>query len=97
MKNAGLDGFFEQLLSIAEIEKYKPDLGTYRWAAEKTGVAVGDCMLIAAHGWDITGALRAEMRAAFLARLGKSLYPLAPEPEIVGKDLIEAAGMLIAM
>ncbi len=97
LENAGLTEFFEQRLSVGEIGTYKPDLKTYRWAAEKTGVEVGDCMLIAAHGWDITGALRAEMRAGFLARPGKSLYPLAPEPELVGKDLRDAANLLAAL
>ncbi len=97
MENSGLTEFFEQRLSVGEIRTYKPDLRTYRWAAEKTGVAVGDCMMIAAHGWDIAGALRAEMRAGFLARPGKSLYPLAPEPELVAKDLKEAADLLAAL
>ena len=97
LENAGLTEFFEQRLSVGEIGTYKPDLKTYRWAAEKTGVEVGDRMLIAAHGWDITGALRAEMRAGFLARPGKSLYPLAPEPELVGKDLRDAANLLAAL
>ncbi len=97
IENAGLTEFFEHRLSVGEIETYKPDLKTYRWAAEKTGVEVGDCMLIAAHGWDITGALRAGMRATFLARPRKSLYPLALEPELVAKDLQAAAEVLAAL
>ena len=39
-------------------------------------------MLIAAHGWDVTGARLTGMRAAFIARPGKTLYPLGPEVEI---------------
>lgn len=97
LENAGLTAFFEQRLSVGEIGTYKPDLRTYRWAAEKTGVAVGECMLIAAHGWDVAGALRAGMRAAFLARPGKSLYPLASEPELVAKDLEVVAEKLVAI
>ncbi len=97
MENAGLTEFFEQRLSVGETGTYKPDLSTYRWAAEKMGVAAGDCMLVAAHGWDVAGALRAGMGAAFLARPGKSLYPLAPEPGLVAKDLQAAAEVLVAM
>jgi 2-haloacid dehalogenase len=54
-------------------------------------------MLIAAHGWDIAGALWAGLRAAFLSRPGAQLYPLAPAPEIVEPDLSKAAGRLIQM
>jgi 2-haloacid dehalogenase len=39
-------------------------------------------MLIAAHGWDVTGALHAELQAAFIFREGKSQYPLAPPPDL---------------
>lgn len=97
MENAGLSGFFEKLLSIGSLETYKPDPGTYNWAAKEMGVPPGDCMLVAAHGWDVTGALRAGLRAGFLARPGKALYPLSPKPELIAKDLKEAAAILVAM
>lgn len=97
MENAGLSEFFEKRLSVGAIKIYKPDLKAYSWAAEEMGVAPGDCMLIAAHGWDITGALQAGMRGAFLGRPGKSLYPLSPLPEISATDLGKAAGMLVGM
>ena len=48
-------------------------------------------MLIAAHGWDIAGALAANWRAAFVARQGKQLYPIAPQPEIAEHDILEIA------
>lgn len=94
MKNSGLGRFFEQFFSIGETKYYKPDLRTYRWAAEKMNLPIENCMLIAAHGWDITGAMRAGMRTAFIARPGKSLYPLAGQPEIIAEDLISVARVL---
>lgn len=97
IENAGLTQFFERRLTVGEIEIYKPDLRSYRWAVDQMGVPVEDCMLIAAHGWDITGALRAGMRAAFLARPGKALYPLSPEPELIAQDLAVAAEKLAAL
>ncbi|WP_262506332.1 hypothetical protein [Rufibacter tibetensis] len=38
-------------------------------------VKLEDIMLVAAHGWDVAGALRAGARAAFLSRPGQALYP----------------------
>ena len=97
MENAGLTEFFEKRLSVGSIKTYKPDLRTYKWAAKEMGVGLEDCMLVAAHGWDIAGALQAGMRGAFLARPGKSLYPLAMKPEISAADLEKAAETLVEM
>lgn len=97
MKNAGLTEYFEKRLSVGSIEIYKPDLRTYKWAAEEIGVAIEDCMLVAAHGWDIAGALQAGMRGAFVTRPRKCLYPPAPKPEIVAADLKQVAEILMGM
>jgi 2-haloacid dehalogenase len=97
IKNAGLTELFEDLLSIEDIQMFKPHIHVYRWAARKMGVRSNECLLVAAHGWDIAGALWAGWRAAFLSRPGAQLYPLAPAPEIVAPDLRLAAERLIAM
>lgn len=47
--------------------------------------------LVAAHDWDVAGALLAGCSAAFIAHPGKVLNPLMSLPDIVGKDLIEVA------
>ena len=97
MKNSGLQKFLTDRLSVESVGYFKPHPHVYRWAARKMQHDIGDCMLVAAHGWDIAGALWAGMRAAFLARPGKQLYPLAPEPEINEKDFKLAAERLIAL
>jgi 2-haloacid dehalogenase len=51
--------------------------------------------LVAAHAWDVAGALRAGCRAAFTARPGMVLDPLAPRPDVVGADLAEVATALL--
>ena len=89
LKYASLTEYFEQTLSIDTIKKYKPALETYKWAAEQLSVNTAEVMLVAAHGWDIAGALQAGLQAAFIERKGQSLYALSPKPQIVGKNLIE--------
>ncbi len=97
MKNAGLMDMFEERLSIEDLQMFKPHTHSYNWAARKMGVRPDECLLVAAHGWDVAGALWAGWRAAFLSRPGAQLYPLAPGPEIVEPDLKRAAANLIAM
>jgi len=97
IQNAGLNDLFEQRLSVEEVQLFKPHSHVYRWAARKLGFAAEECMLIAAHGWDVAGAIWAGCRAAFISRPGAQLFPLAPVPEIVEPDMLGAAKRLIAM
>jgi 2-haloacid dehalogenase len=94
---AGLASAFEQILSADMVRRLKPSPEPYQLAAERMGVALGDIRLIAAHAWDIAGALRAGCAAAFVARLGMVLDPLVPQPDIVGADLHEVADQILAV
>lgn len=96
-KNAGLLEFFEERLSIEDMGKFKPHTDAYDWAARKMGIQPNECLLVAAHGWDIAGAIWAGWRGAFIGRPGAQLYPLAPAPEINESDLALVAEKLISL
>ena len=57
------------------------------------GVALEECMLIAAHGWDVAGALWAGWRAAFVSRPGQQIFPLAPKCQFQLVDLYDLTTM----
>lgn len=95
LEHAGLTNYFEQTLSIDAVKKYKPALESYQYAAKALGVKTEDMLLVAAHGWDMAGAMAAGMQAAFIERKGQSLYPLAAKPLYIGKDLAEIAQAII--
>lgn len=91
LTNAGIVDLFDRQLSIQDIGLYKPHRDVYTWAAKSMRISVADCMLVAAHGWDVAGALAANMRAAFVSRPGQQLYPLSPQPEIIEKTVEKIA------
>ncbi len=93
--NSGLREYFEQVLSADAVERLKPALEPYRMAAESLGVEVGQVRLVAAHAWDVVGAMRAGCAAAFVARPGMVLNPLAERPDVVGSDLREVADQIL--
>lgn len=95
-ESADLTEFFEERLSVEVIAKFKPSADVYDWAARRMKVKPEDCMLIAAHGWDVAGAMWAGWRAAFVARPGQQIFPLAPKTEINEKNLTKVAEKLIA-
>jgi 2-haloacid dehalogenase len=96
-ENAGLLDYFEERLSIEDMGKFKPHTDTYDWAARKMDIKPSECLLVAAHGWDIAGALWAGWRGAFINRPSAQLYPLAPKPEINESNLELVANKLISL
>jgi 2-haloacid dehalogenase len=84
---AGLDGLVDDVLSADEVEQLKPGPRPYALVAERSGVSVGDVMLVAAHAWDVSGALAAGTRAAFVARPGMVPSPIGDGPELVVADI----------
>ncbi len=93
--NAGLRDLFEQTLSADTARRLKPAPEPYRMAAEAMGVPIGEVRLVAAHAWDVAGALRAGCAAAFVGRSGQVLDPLVERPDIVGADLREVADQIL--
>jgi 2-haloacid dehalogenase len=95
--NAGLRDLFEQVLSADTVRRLKPAPESYRMTAAQLGVPIGQVRLVAAHAWDIAGALRAGCAAAFVARPGMVLDPLVEQPDIIGSDLRDIADQIIAV
>jgi 2-haloacid dehalogenase len=93
--NSGLRDYFDQVLSADSAKSLKPGPAPYRMAAENLGVEIGQVRLVAAHAWDVAGAMRAGCAAAFVARPGMVLNPLAERPDVVGADLREVADRII--
>ncbi len=96
IENAGLTPFFDQLISVEAVARFKPARETYSYAAAQLDVRIGDMRLVAAHDWDVTGAIRAGAKAAFVARSGQRLGALSEEPDIVESDLVAVAEAIVA-
>lgn len=95
LDSAGLIDFFDALISAHPSQRFKPTSDPYHFASSVLRTPMGDLLLVAAHDWDVAGALRAGCQAAFVARNGASVAPSLPSPDIVGDDLIEVAAQLI--
>jgi 2-haloacid dehalogenase len=95
VRNAGIADRFEEVISADEIEVLKPAATAYRFAAHRMRVDQGEVRLVAAHAWDVSGALAAGCAAAFVARPGKVPSPLGDQPDIVGDDLAAVAELIV--
>jgi 2-haloacid dehalogenase len=96
LASAGLDGYFDAIMSADEVAHLKPAPQPYLAVADRYDVPIGEVRLVAAHSWDVAGALSAGCQAAFVARPGMVLSPLGRRPGIVGPDLVSVAEQIIA-
>ena len=87
MDNANLSEYFEVQLSVDEVRRFKPAPEVYRMAASRLGVPNEQVRLVAAHDWDVFGALRAGCAGAFVARGGRTYHPLYQAPDISAPDM----------
>jgi 2-haloacid dehalogenase len=92
---SGLESFFERQFSADTVRRLKPASEPYQMVARELGVPPASLCLVAAHTWDIAGAIKAGCSAAFIARPGMVLDPSATSPAFVGADLAEIVDQLL--
>lgn len=96
LEAAGLLPLVDVVLGVDAVRAFKPDGRTYAYAVSELGVAAADVTLVAAHAWDVTGAARAGLRTAWVARGERALAPTTPTPNHVGENLLEVAKSISA-
>jgi 2-haloacid dehalogenase len=95
--NSGIRDHFDGVVSADSVRRLKPAKEPYLAVAQAFGVGIEDVRLVAAHWWDVAGALTAGCRAAFVARPGMVLSPIGPRPDIVGADLDAVVDQIVAL
>jgi 2-haloacid dehalogenase len=89
LEHAGLGGLFERQFSVDACRTFKPDPAVYRYACQELAVAPPECMMVAAHVWDLVGAQSVGFSAALVTRTGNAplLANGLPQPNLVAGDL----------
>lgn len=92
--SAGIRDEFERLLSVEEAPAWKPHPGAYAYAAEACGASPGELLLVAVHPWDIHGARRAGLHAAWINRGGGTYPSYFAAPDLTVASVGELRGAL---
>lgn len=95
LEEAGLTGYFAAVVTVAEVEAYKPHPVVYARAVEVLGRPKAEVTMIATHAWDVVGARSAGLGAIWIDRT-EGEWPLPVEPVVRAPDLLAAAEMLKA-
>ncbi len=92
---AGVAPLIETIMSAGAVGKFKPAREVYEMAVARLGVRPAEMTMVAAHDWDVAGAMGAGCRGALVARPGMVMNPLYPEPDVVGPDLSVIADTIL--
>jgi HAD superfamily hydrolase (TIGR01509 family) len=92
LERAGLLACFERVVSVEEVQAYKPDRRVYEHALRELDAPAGEAWLVAAHDWDVIGAHHAGLRTVFVERGGPQ--PLTVEPDLTVPSLDELDRLL---
>jgi 2-haloacid dehalogenase len=96
LQYAGLRALFDVVMSADSVRRLKPAPEPYHAVAERFGVDISGVRLVAAHAWDVSGALAAGCRAALVRRPGVVASPIGAQPDIVGPSLTEVVEQILA-
>lgn len=90
LESAGIYDRFVDIVSVEEIETFKPDPAVYRHFLKRANVRGDRAWLISGNPFDVIGALSAGMRAAWVKRSPDAVYdPWDIEPTITVAGLGE--------
>ena len=96
LEHGGISGLFDRRFSADGVKHHKPSRQAYAYVERELGVEPSQLCLIACHTWDTLGAVAAGWEAALIKRAGNDVLAVGPQPQIVGNDLGDVAGQLIA-
>ena len=96
LEHGGIADLFERRFSADGVKHHKPSRQAYAYVERELGVEPSQLCLIACHTWDTLGAVAAGWQAALIKRAGNDVLAVGPQPHIIGSDLNDVAGQLIA-
>ena len=84
MRDNGLEGIFDAVLSVEEVRAFKPHPSVYRLASTRLETAPGDVCFMSSNAWDAFSAKAFGFRVLWCNRFGQEpeRIPAAPDVEI---------------
>ncbi len=88
LEQAGIRSRFEDVISVDEVKRFKPDPAVYAHLRHRLDVAPGDTWLITSNPFDAIGARHAGLHAAWVRRsLDAPFDPWGIEPDLTVAEL----------
>ncbi|MDB5083520.1 MAG: haloacid dehalogenase type [Bacilli bacterium] len=89
VRNAKLELYFDQILSVDRVQVYKPDPRAYEFALTAANVPKEDILFVSSNGWDIAGSKSFGFNVAWVNRVEKPMEELGERPDFIVSNLTE--------
>lgn len=97
LSRGGVAGHLEACLSVSEVQRWKPAAEPYHHAARRCRVEPGEMLMAAVHPWDLDGAKRAGLNAAWINRSDAPYPEPLLAPDLRAADFVELAQRVSAL
>ena len=95
IRNSGLEGSFEHVLSTDKIRTYKPDPRAYQMAIDAFNLKREEIGFVAFAGWDVAGSKWFGYPTFWVNRLYLPAEGLGVAPDATGKDLTDLVSFVL--
>ena len=90
LEGAGILSHFDDIVSVEEVRRFKPDPAVYAHLRTRVEAAANDTWLISCNPFDVIGAKHAGLHAAWVRRSAEAPFdPWGDEPDLTVSDLGE--------
>ena len=93
---AGLANEFEHLISVDEVQIFKPHPSVYKLAQEKMGLRKDEILFVSCNAWDAIGAGYFGYPVCWINRGDKIFDELGRTPDFIARDMADLAEQVIA-
>jgi 2-haloacid dehalogenase len=96
LERAGLDHLVDRVVDVTTAGRWKPAPEPYREVLDTAAVSAADAAMVAAHPWDVHGAMAVGMAGGFVDRNDVTWPPFLDPPTVRGRGVDEVVGALLA-
>jgi 2-haloacid dehalogenase len=95
LQRAGLSDLFKQVISVEDVQSFKPDPKVYAHLAQQCGLEAKQIWLVSSNPFDVLGAAHSGLRTAWLQRDPAVVFdPWGIEPNVTLHSLLGLADRL---
>lgn len=90
LQNAGIDHYFDGVISVDEIKSYKPNPAVYAYFLRKSKSITSNTWLISSNPFDVTGAVSNGIRSVWIKRSPNAIFdPWEVEPTAIAESMTD--------
>jgi len=95
LAHAGLDAALDGIVSVHDVQSFKPDPAVYRHFLKEAGVTAEETWLVSGNPFDVIGAHMAGWQTAWVKRDPTAVFdPWDIEPDAIVADMSKLAGLV---